>query len=65
MPSETLGAAAIRHRVVAAVPSAAIAGFDARRNTNAVTPELSAASCNRLDAVVEYLVTSPTTPARP
>ena len=65
MPSGALGAALIRHRVTAAVPSAVSPAFDARRKTNAVTPEASAASWRRFEAVVEYFVISPTTPATP
>jgi hypothetical protein len=44
MPSASLGAAAIRHRVTAAVPSLATSTLAARRNTKAVTPDSSAAS---------------------
>lgn len=65
MPSGRLGAALTRHRVTAAVPSAPCSTFDARLKTNAVTPDDSAASCSRLEAVVEYFPTSPTTPAMP
>ena len=65
MPRFSLGAAVIRHRVIAAVPSVACSGFDDRRKMKAGTPDPSAASCSRFDAVVEYLVISPTTPARP
>jgi len=53
MPSGSLGAAAIRQRVTAAVPSGAASRLDARRNTKVVTPDASAASCRRFDAVVE------------
>lgn len=65
MPRSSLGLAVIRHRVTAAVPSVACSGLDARRKTKAATPDPSAASWSRFDAVVLYLVTSPTTPPRP
>ena len=65
MPRSSLGAAVMRHRVMAAVPSTAWSALDERRNTNAATPDPSAASCSRFEAVVEYLPISPTTPASP
>lgn len=58
-------ATVIRQRVTAAVPSPSWSGLDARRKMKAGTPEPSATSSSRFDAVVEYLVISPTTPARP
>src|SRR3546814_4350100 len=65
MPRSSLGLAVIRQRVSAALPSTAGPSFDARRNRKAGTPDVSAASCSRFEAVVVYFATSPTTPARP
>lgn len=65
MPRSSLGLAVMRQRVKAAVPSAACPRLDDRRKTNAATPDPSAASCSRFDAVVLYLVISPTTPPSP
>jgi hypothetical protein len=65
MPRSSLGLAVIRQRVSAAVPSCACSTLEARRKTKAATPEPSAASCRRFEAVVEYLPISPTTPPRP
>lgn len=44
MPSASLGAALMRQRVSAAVPSTVASARDARLKTKAVTPEASAAS---------------------
>ncbi len=60
--------AQMRQRVTAAV-GRAVASFSAtfhqRRSVKAVTPDASAASCSRREAVRPSRVTSPTTAARP
>lgn len=65
MPSRVLGAARTRQRVVAAVPAPVVSTGIERRNTNAGTPECSAASWSRREAVSDSDVSSPTTPASP
>jgi len=62
------GSALIRQRVTLAVgcpKSDASVMRRQRRIAIAIVPVLSATSCNRRDAVIDSLATSPTTPAMP